>query len=317
VTEADGPLAASTLPPEAPTAGEPTPVPTPAPGPDVARRGSARRWLIIGAIAVVFLLIIGYVIGGAAAAGGPVGRADTALHTVVSHNNEMANSFKGDPFQGIDFKSDNPDIPAAKTAVANEKQKLSKWQALISSDRTALQQVRPDLNSSFLTLPEQGTLDRDRQRVEAALSAMTSAQKAVDLYSKELAFMDPFLDAVAGFVAIGKAGTAQDIAGIKAQLPGTGASIQKAIDLSQPPAIPAELSPTLKAIQQVLSDIQALVTAVEANDAAAIQKYATAVEAEGSNLSTYDSTSLEAAIKALYQPLSDAYDRDMKIAAGN
>jgi hypothetical protein len=289
----------------------------PPPAPEVARRRSASRWLIIGGIALVFLLIIGYVLGGAAAAGGPIGRADSALHTAVGHNNETADSFKGDPFSGIDLKSDTPDIPGAKTAVANEKQKLSKWQALISSDRTALQQVRPDLKGSLLTLPEQGTLDRHRQRVDAALSALTSAQKAVDLYSKELAFLDPFLDAVGGFVAIGKAGTAQDIAGIKAQLPGTGASIQKAIDLSQPPAIPAELGPTLKAIQQVLSDIQALVTAVEANDAAAIQKYATAVEAEGTSLSSYDGTSLQAAIKALYQPLSDAYDRDMKIAAGN
>jgi hypothetical protein len=309
VTESDGPRIEST--PAIAAEGPPPPAP------DVARRGSGRRWLIIGGIALVFLLIIGYVLGGAAAASGPVARADSALHTAVSHNNQTADSFKGDPFNGIDLKSDTPDIPAAKTAVANEKQKLSKWQALITSDRSALQQVRPDLKGSFLTLPEQGTLDRHRQRVEAALSALTSAQKAVDLYSKELAFMDPFLDAVAGFVAIGKAGTAQDIAGIKAQLPGTGASIQKAIDLSQPPAIPAELSPTLKAIQQVLTDIQALVTAVEANDAAAIQKYATAVEAEGSKLSSYDSTSLQAAIKALYQPLSDAYDREMKIAAGN
>jgi len=309
VTESDGPHTESTplLAAEGP----------PPPAPDVARRGSARRWVIIGGIALVFLLIIGYVLGGAAAASGPVARADSALHTAVSHINQTAESFNGDPFNGIDLKSDNPDIPAAKTAVANEKQKLSKLQALITSDRTALQQVRPDLKGSFLTRPEQGTLDRHRQRVEAALSALTSAQKAVDLYNKELAFVDPFLDAVAGFVAIGKAGTAQDIAGIKAQLPGTGASIQKAIDLSQPPAIPAELGPTLKAIQQVLTDIQALVTAVEANDAAAIQKYSTAVEAEGSNLSSYDSTSLRAAIKALYQPLSDAYDRDIKIAAGN
>ena len=309
MTESDGPHTESTplLAAEGP----------PPPAPDVARRGSARRWVIIGGIALVFLLIIGYVLGGAAAASGPVARADSALHTAVSHINQTAESFNGDPFNGIDLKSDNPDIPAAKTAVANEKQKLSKLQALITSDRTALQQVRPDLKGSFLTRPEQGTLDRHRQRVEAALSALTSAQKAVDLYNKELAFVDPFLDAVAGFVAIGKAGTAQDIAGIKAQLPGTGASIQKAIDLSQPPAIPAELGPTLKAIQQVLTDIQALVTAVEANDAAAIQKYSTAVEAEGSNLSSYDSTSLRAAIKALYQPLSDAYDRDIKIAAGN
>lgn len=266
---------------------------------------------------MVFLLIIGYVLGGAAAASGPVARADTALHTAISHNNETADSFSRDPFKGIDLKSDNPDIPAAKTAVATEKQKLSKWQAQVLSDRTALQQVRPDLKSSFLTLPEQGTLDRHRQRVDAALSALNSAQKGIDLYTKELTFMDPFLDAMAGFAAIGKAGTANDLAGIKAQLPATGANMQKAIDLAQPPAIPAELGPTLKAVQQLLNDLQALVTAVESNDAAGIQKYGAAVEAEANSLSTYDSAGIETAMKALFQPLSDAYDRDMKIAAGN
>jgi hypothetical protein len=298
-------------------AAEPGPPTTSAPAPDGARRGSARRWLIIGAIAVVFLLIIGYVLGGAAAAGGPIARADSALRTAVSHNNEIADSFSNDPFKGIDLKSDNPDIPAAKTAVATEKQKLSNWQTLVLSDRTALQQVRPELKRSFLTVPEQGTLDRHRQRVEAALSALSSAQKGIDLYTKELAFIDPFLDAMAGFEAIGKAGTANDLAGIKAQLPGTGASIQKAIELAQPPAIPAELGPTLKAIQQMLSDMQALVAAVEANDAAGIQKYGTAIEAEANNLSKYDATAIETALKALYKPLSDAYDRDMKVAAGN
>ncbi len=266
---------------------------------------------------MVFLLIIGYVLGGAAAASGPVARADTALHTAVSHNNEMADTFSNDPFKGIDLKSDNPDVPAAKTAVATEKQKLSNWQALVLSDRTALQHVRPELKSSFLTLPEQATLDRHRQRVDAALSALNSAQKGIDLFTSELGFIDPFLDAVAGFEAIGKAATAEDLAGIKAQLPGTGASIQKAIDLAQPPAIPADLGPTLKAIQQMLNDIQGLVTAVQANDAAGTQKYAAAVEADSNTLSKYDATGIEAQIKALYQPLMDAYDRDMKIAAGN
>ena len=44
---------------------------------------------------------------------------------------------------------------------------------------------------------------------------------------------------------------------------------------------------------------------------------ATAVEADSNTLSKYDSTGIEAQVKALYQPLMDAYDRDMKIAAGN
>src|SRR5438105_8958683 len=313
MTEADGPLGAPTPATETTVAAEPTQAPAPAGG----RRRSGRRWLIIGGIALVFLLIIGYVLGGAAAAGGPVGRADSALHTAISHNNETVDSFNNDPFNGIDFSSNSVDVATVKAAVATDKQKVAKWQAKVSSDRTALQQVRPDLKSSLLTLPEQGTLERHHQRVDAALSALNTAQKGIDLYTKEFAFVDPFLDAMAGFEAIGKAGTANDLAGVKAQLPATGANMKKAIDLAQPPAVPAEFGTALKAIQQVLNDLQALVAAVDANDAAAAQKADAALTADAATLDKYDWKSVDAASKALFQPLIDAYNRDMKIAADN
>lgn len=317
MTEAEGPIAASTPALETPTTVEPAPAPTSSPAPEPARRRSGRRWLIIGGIAVIFLLIIGYVVGGAAAASGPVGRADTALHTVVSHNNEMVDSFNNDPFKGIDLKSDNLDVSAVKTAVATDKEKVASWQTQVSSDRAALQQVRSELKNSVLTVPEQGTLDRHRQRVDAALSALNTAQKGIDLYTKEFAFIDPFLDAMAGFEAIGKAGTANDLAGMKAQLPGTGANMQKAIELAQPPAVPAEFGTALKSIQQVLNDLQALVAAVDANNAAGAQKAEAALEADAAVVDKYDWNSVDAAEKALFQPLIDAYNRDMKIAAGN
>src|SRR6266576_589364 len=305
MTEAEGSLAATTPPSEPAIA----PEPAQAPVGDGGRRPSGRRWLIIGGIALVFLLLVGYVLGGAAAAGGPIARADSALHTAVSHNNE--------PFNGIDFSSNAVDVAAVKAAVATDKQKVAKWQAQVLSDRTALQQVRPDLKSSLLTLPEQGTVDRHRQRVEAALSALSTAQKGIDLSMKEFAFFDPFVDAMAGFEAIGKAGTANDLAGVKAQLPATGANMKKAIDLAQPPAVPAEFGTALKAIQQVLNDLQALVAAVDANDAVAAQKADAALTADAAVLDKYDWKSVDAASKALFQPLIDAYNRDMKIAAGN
>ena len=313
MTETDGPRPelTSALAPEPPQAS------TSGPAPDVAPRTGARRWLIIGGIAVVFLLIIGYVLGGAVAASGPVARADSALHTAISHNNSTVDSFNNDPFSGIDFTSSSVDIATVKAAVATDKQKVATWQAEVSSDRTALQQIRPDLKSGLLTLPEQGTLDRHLKRVEAALSALNSAQKGIDLYTKEFAFVDPFLEAMAGFEAIGKAGTANDLAGVKAQLPATGANMQKAVDLAQPPAVPAEFATALKSIQKVLSDLQALVAAVDANNAAAAQTADAALQADAAALDKYDWKSVDAAAKTLFQPLIDAYNRDMKIAAGN
>jgi hypothetical protein len=284
----------------------------PATAPEGGRRRSNRRWLIIGAIAVIFLVLIGYVVGGAAAAGGEIGRADSALKTAVSHNNTMAALSSKDPFRDVNFT----DVGAAKSAVAQFKQQVSAWQADVSSDRKSLLQVRADLGGSFLTLPEQSTIDNRRHRVDAALSALKTAQKAFDLSKKQMAFLEPFLDSIAGFEAVAKAGQANDLNAMASQLTATAASLQKAVDLAQPPAMPSEFTPTLKALQQLVKDMQALVSAAKAQDLTAVQKYAAAVEADGKALETIDQSALDKAEKALFKPLSDAYDRDMKTAAG-
>ena len=278
---------------------------------EAGRRG-ARRWLIIGGIAVIFLILIGYVVGGAAAAGGEVGRADSALKTAVSHNNTMAELSGKDPFKDVNFT----DVGAAKSAVAQFKQQVSAWQADVSSDRKSLVRVRADLGGSFLTLPEQSTIENRRYRVDAALSALNTAQKAFDLSRKQMAFLEPFLDSIAGFEAVAKAGQANDLNAMASQLTATAASLQKAADLAQPPAMPSEFTPTLKALQQLVKDMQALVSAAKAHDLTAVQKYSAAVQADGKALETIDQSALDKAEKALFQPLSDAYDRDMKIAAG-
>jgi len=282
-------------------------------GPEVGRRRSSRRWLIIGTIAVLFLLIIGYVVGGAAAAGGEVGRADSTLKTAVGHNNTIAATFKTDPFKDVNFDSDNPDLGAAKAAVATFKQQVSTWQAAVTSDRSALQRVRPDLAGSFLTVPEQSTINDRRHRVDAALSALSTAQKAIDIDNKRVAFLEAFLDALAGFVALGNA---KDLAGVQAQLPTTGANLQKAAQLAQPPAIPPEISPMVKAMQQAVTHLQAMVTAVQANDEAGFNRATAALAADIKVMTSFDGDAVDKADKARFQPMLDSYNHDMKIAAG-
>lgn len=313
MTEADGPPPASTPALETPAVGEPAQAPTAAPGPDVPRRGSARRWLIIGAIAVVFVLIIGYVVGGAAAAGGPVRNADRALTTTLDHQDSVIATLSTEPFKNIDFTSNNPDIAKAKAALADYEKKLAASVTLVGSDRAALQGVRPNLAGSLLTLPERSTIDRERRRVDAALAALDSAGRGLDMLQKESAFAEPFLDALAGFVALGNA---TDLAGVQAQLPGTGANLQKAVDLGKPPAVPAEVSPLLTAMQQAVTDLKAMVAAAQANDQAAFNKASTALDADGKVLTGFDATSLDKADQVRFQPLIDTYNRNLKIAAG-
>ena len=291
-------------------------VETAAPPAPPARR-SPTRWIIIGAIALVFVLIIGYVLAGAALASGPVSKADSALKSTLNHDQTYSQVFSQEPFKNVDFNTNTPDVAGAKSALAKVKQDIGKWQTDMAADRTALTQARADLQSSFLTLPEQSTITTHRHRVEAAISALATAQKGIDLFNKQLAFMDPFLDSAGGFIALGNAFSANDMNAIHTQLTATSASLQKAASLAPSASLPPDALKLVTLMQKIVTDMQAAVAAVEANDAAAEQRYSAAIDADGKAIDAIDTNAIDQAVQAVYKPLSDAYMRDMKTAAGD
>jgi hypothetical protein len=284
--------------------------------PGVVQRRSSGRWVVVGALAVVLVLVIGYVVGGAAAASGPVSRADSALKATVAHNNELAGMFQDDPFKNVDFASSNPDPAATKNALSIVNGFASRWQDMINGDRGALRKVQADLNTSLLTLPENSTIESHRHRVDAGLAALATAQKALDVIRKQVAFLMPLMDAVAGFQAVGKAADANDIRTMQSSLASTAVSMQKAITLANEASVPQPLSSALSVMQKTVTDMQALVAAVQSGNGAAINASLAAIEADGKALDAVDTTAIDKAENALIQPLSDAYDREMKIAAG-
>lgn len=280
------------------------------------KRRSPTRWIVIGGIALVFVLIIGYILAGAALASGPVSKADSALKTTLSHDRTYSDVFSSDPFKNIDFNASTPDIAGAKNALTKARQDIANWQRDIAADRAALSRARADLRGSLLTLPEQSTINTRRHRVDAALSALDSAQQGADIASKQMALLDPFLDAVGGFVAFGNAGSSNDLGAMQNQLGTISANLQKTAALAQSASLPPQALAVVKTMQQAASDLQALVSAAQAGDAATAQKYETAVEADAKALEATDSNAIDKADEALFRPLSDAYQREMKIAAG-
>ena len=269
---------------------------------------------MIGIIALVLLVVIGYVLGGAAAAAGPVGNADKALRQTVDHENTVVDVLNQDPLKGLDLSS-SANIPQAKAAMTAYKQKLSRIEPTVSADRSALQSARPQLQSSFLTLPEQGTINHDRKRVDAALAALRSAQRGIDISKKQVDFLNAVFDAAANFDELGKRMQASDLSGTASQLPVTSDSVKKAIALAQPPDVPTAFMPFLKAMQQAADDLQKFITAVQAGDSANVQKYLAAVEADGNALGATDQNSINKAENDLFQPLIDNYNAQMKIAS--
>jgi hypothetical protein len=226
-----------------------------------SRRRRPGKWLVIGAIAVLLVLVIGYVLGGAAAAAGPLQRADSALATTVKDNNSVADMFKNEPFKNVDLGSDNPDTAAAKTALGQVRKQLTSWQSMIANDRKSLQQARDGLNGSLLTLPEKSMLDSRRHRVDAGLAAMKDAQQGSDLLDRQLAFVEPLIDVIAGFEGFSKAADANDLPGMQAQLASADANMQKTIALGKNASLPQQLSSGLGALQKTINDLRALVSA--------------------------------------------------------
>ncbi len=301
-------------------AGAPASMPTTttvAESPSVAPASRSRRGprlLVIGIIVLVLLVVIGYVLGGAAAAAGPVGNADKALRNTVDHENTVVDVLNQDPLKGLDLSS-SANIPQAKAAMTAYKQKLSRVEPTVSADRAALRSARPQLQSSFLTLPEQGTVNHDRKRVDAALAALRSAQRGIDISKRQVDFLNAVFDAAANFDELGKRMQASDLSGTASQLPVTSDSVKKAIALAEPPDVPAAFMPFLKAMQQAADDLQKFITAVQAGDSANVQKYLAAVQADGNALGATDQNSINKAENDLFQPLIDNYNAQMKIAS--
>ena len=274
------------------------------------------RWLIIGAIAVLFVLVIAAVLAGAAAAGGTVRDADKAVKATIDHQKTVGATLAPNPFKNIDFKAPNPDMAAAKSALATYEPQISRARALVKADRARLLAADQGLSGSVLTLPERATLDQRRHRVEAALTALEKAQRALDLNQKVADFAHPLFDAVAALEALDKSIQANDVAGMLSHLQAAQDGVNNALDLAKPPAIPPQFERLLTSFNFLLTDMQGLLKAAQAHDAAGVQRYLEAGRGALNGLSEYDPQTVEKYYTELYGPLRDAYQTNLKVAAG-
>src|SRR5213080_3059992 len=101
----------------------------------VHKRRFGSRWLIIGAMALLFVLVIAAVLAGAS---GAIQDADKTVKTTIDHQKTVGSTLATDPFKDIDFKSQNPDMAAAKSALAAYESQISRARTLVKADRARL-----------------------------------------------------------------------------------------------------------------------------------------------------------------------------------
>jgi hypothetical protein len=283
---------------------------------DARRRAFRSRWVIVGIIAVLFLLVIGIVVAGASAADHAIREADKAMTTTIGHQKTVGGTLTAQPFRNIDFKGDNPDIAAAKSALATYEPQISGAQALVKADRARLLAAKQGVAGSVFTIPERATLDQRRHRVEAALTALQNAQRALDLYKKTADFAHPFFDAFAAMEAANRSITANDLAGAASQLKAAQDGVNKALDLAKRPAIPQQFERLLTSVNFLLTDMQGLINSAQAHDIAGVHDFLNRIDGALNGASEYDPKIVDDYMNQLYSPLRDAYGTNLRVAAG-
>ncbi len=271
--------------------------------------------MIAGTITLFVVLLIGYLFG-AAAAGGGVRQADAALRTTLDHQTTVGATLSTDPFKNVDLRSEHPDIPAARAALAAVEPRLALARGQVRADRIRLRAAQKQLASSILTLPQEAVLQQRRHRLQAALTALDNAQRALDIDLSTAAFAHPFFDAIAEIEAANDSIKRKDFAGLATHLQAAQAGTNNAIDLAKPPAVPQQFVRLLTSINFLLTDLQGIVTAAQANDAAGIQQYTDLAIGARNGLYEYDPQVVTNYLIQLFKPLSDGYRTNLEIAAG-
>lgn len=297
------------------------PPPPESPPPTTAPRSglSRRLWAtIVAAVLVVIVLIgiIGYAVDGLAYAATRISSADRTLNTVVSHQNELNATFKDIDTRFSALGTSSTFSPQQARSLVD--QFVSSAQAAgktVEDDDASLASAAAHLSEQpWLTTVSRGNLDKESKRIAHARKALVSARTVAADYVLDGQFMQAFLDTVIDLDSLSKASGSGDLAAAKTTLTAMKAHVDKALQLSTAPGLPAELQSMMVDFQTLVSDFGKLIDAAEANDSAAVSAYFKSVSDDANKLSGYSFDNMSAKINAFYKPLIDAYNLEMAAA---
>lgn len=297
------------------------PPPPESPPPTTAPRSglSRRLWAtIVAAVLVVIVLIgiIGYAVDGLAYAATRISSADRTLNTVVSHQNELNATFKDIDTRFSALGTSSTFSPQQARSLVD--QFVSSAQAAgktVEEDDASLASAAAHLSEQpWLTTVSRGNLDKESKRIAHARKALVSARTVAADYVLDGQFMQAFLDTVIDLDSLSKASGSGDLAAAKTTLTAMKAHVDKALQLSTAPGLPAELQSMMVDFQTLVSDFGKLIDAAEANDSAAVSAYFKSVSDDANKLSGYSFDNMSAKINAFYKPLIDAYNLEMAAA---
>jgi hypothetical protein len=293
--------------------------PTPA---TESRRGSGlSRRLRITIVAIVLIVIvvvgiIGYAVTGLAYAQTRVGNADKTLNSVISHQNNLNNTFAdlNTKFNGLSSATTDP-LQARQLfdqVVANEKAAG----VTDDQDQASLVSTKASLTEqSWLNLIARPSLDKEAARIDHAQKALSIAKTTTEGYLQVGMCFQSYFDAQIDIEMFNTQVASADLSAARTTLTTMKGHVDTGLKLSNAPGLPADLHSAMVDLGKLATDFGTLLDAAAASDYTAITNADNAVQADANKLGTYDLNKILAEIDAYYKPMFDQIDSEMAKAA--
>ena len=264
-------------------------------------------------IVIVVIGIIGYAVTGFAYAQTRVGNADKTLNTVISHQNSLNTTFKeiDSKFNGLS-SSPTFDPKQARTLVDQFVANATSAGTTIDQDNASLVTAKASLGEQqWLTTFARGNLDKESARIDHAGKALSSAKIVAADYVKDGQFLQAFLDAATDLDTLGAQSATADLTGAKTTLANMKTHVDKGLELSSAPGLPAELHALMTDFESLITDFGKLLDAAAAGNDAAVMSAETSVQADADKIGKYSFDTIGTEIDSFYKPLVDGFNAEM------
>jgi hypothetical protein len=267
-----------------------------------------QRQVVIGAVGMVVLLVLLLGVMPAIATG-QISAAKQTLTTAASHQAKVDAVFG----QIISSSNSSTDPATLKTQVAKLATSFNDGLTLVQSDEAALNSVDQRLSLIKWGAPSKGApISSERLRLAAALAGLKQADKAMSAAVNESKVLQPYLDALLDYAKMGAALAKHDLVGAGAPYPDAQQKMELAMSLTGAPGLAPQIAKQVSSFNDVLTNTESLIQAIQAKDPAGIKKYTDATNAALKAMSNPEETLPADYESKTFGPMQKAYDAAMK-----
>jgi hypothetical protein len=267
-----------------------------------------QRQIVAGAVGLVVLLVL--LLGVLPAiATGQISAANQTLTTAASHQAKVDAVFA----QIIGSSNSSTDPATLKTQDAKLATSFNNGLTLVQSDEAALKSVDQSLSLLKWGAPSKGAqINSERQRLAAALAGLQQADKAMTASVNESKVLQPYLDALIDYTKMNAALAKRDLVGAGAPYPDAQQKIELAMSLSGAPGLAPQFAKQVSSLNDVLTNTESLIQAIQAKDPVGIKKSTDATNAALKAMASPDETLPADYYSKTFGPMQKAYDAAMK-----